>query len=169
MQKAGLLRRDTPQSWLPLVYCLYGWQSFARGYAFEVEIMRDLTRSGIHFQMHDIRRRIERYSPADLIVLNLMGDIKTSIYFLQQQISGELPNDFYITRLYDKGQERTLVVFQKPFAWEVIGGSTAVPGTLESVLSLLPTPVQIAQHGIILVVVEYESWKQLIRRKQIGV
>lgn len=169
MQKAGLLRRDTPKSWLLLVYCLYGWQSFARGYAFEVEIMRDLTRSGIHFQMHDIRRRIERYSPADLIVLNLMGDIKTSIYFLQQQISGELPNDFYITRLYDKGQERTLVVFQKPFAWEVIGGSTAVPGTLESVLSLLPTPVQIAQHGIILVVVEYESWKQLIRRKQIGV
>ncbi|HRQ42568.1 MAG TPA: hypothetical protein PLD25_32025 [Chloroflexota bacterium] len=168
LQKADLVRRDTPQSWLLLVYCLYWWQSFARGYSFEVEIMRDLTSSGIQFQMHDIRHRSERYSPADLIVSNLMGDIKTSIYFLQQQVRGELSNDFYITRLFDKGHERILVVFQKPFAWEFIGGGTAVPSTLENVLSLLPRPVQIAQHGIILVVIDYESWKQLVRRKQAG-
>lgn len=118
--------------------------------------------------MHDIQHRLEQYSPADLIVLNLLGDIKTSTYFLQQQPRGLLPNDFYITRLYEKGQERTLVVMQKPFAWEVIGGVTAVPGTLENVLSLLPKPVQIERYGIILVVIDYESWKQLVCRKQIG-
>lgn len=168
LQKAGLVRSDTPQSWLLLVYCLYWWQSFAQGHTFEVEIMRDLTDSGLDFQMHDLRRRQERYSPADLIVLNLLGDIKTSTYFLQQQVRRSLANDFYITRLYEKGQERTLVVFQKPFAWEVIGGDTAVPGRLENILSLLPKPVQIEQHGIILVVVDYELWKQLVRRKQAG-
>lgn len=168
LQKAGLLQRDDPQSWLLLVYCLYWWQSFAHGYAFEVEIMRDLAHSGIDFHMHDLRRRRERYSPADLIVLNLLGDIKTSTYFLQQQGRGSLANDFYITRLYEKGQERILVVFQKPFAWETIGGGTAVPGLLENALSLLPQPVQIERHGIILVVVDYELWKQLIRRKQTG-
>jgi hypothetical protein len=168
LQKTGLLQPDESQSWLLLVYCLYWWQSFAHGYAFEVEIMRDLTHSSIAFQMHDIRYQTERYSPADLIVLNLLGDIKTSTYFLQQQPRGPLPNDFYITRLYEKGHERTLVVFQKPFAWEVIGGGTAVPGTLENVLSFLPKPVQIERHGIILVVIDYESWKQLVHRKQIG-
>jgi hypothetical protein len=166
LEEAGLLQRDIPQSWLVLAYCVYWWQSFARGYAFEVEIMRDLTGSGIEFQMHDLRNRIARYSPADLTVLDLLGDIKTSTYFLQSQTSGQLPNDFYITRLYEKGQERTLVVFQKPFAWEVLGGETVVSGTLENILALLPKPVRLEQRGIILVVAEYQIWKEKVRQKQ---
>jgi hypothetical protein len=166
LQKANLFGKEQPQSWLLLTYCVYWWQSFAKGYTFEVEIMRDLSRSGIDFHMHDIQNQLERYSPADLTVLGLWGDIKTSIYFLRRQPVGQLRNDFYITRLYEKGQQRTLVVFQKPLAWEAIRGGTAVSGELESVLSLLPTPVQLEESGIILVVVDYETWKRMVHHQQ---
>lgn len=128
--------------------------------------MRDLSNDGIAFQMHDVRNRMERFSPADLVVLDLLGDIKTSIYFLQHQLRGQLPNDFYITSLYAKGRERTLVVVQKPYAWDIISGGSTIPGTLETILDLLPSPVQIRLHGIILIVVDYETWKQLVRQKQ---
>lgn len=168
LQEAGFWKREVPSSILLQGYCLYWWQSFSRGYTFELFIMRDLLAGGIEFQMHDIRQPAERYSPADLIVLNLLGDIKTSIYFLQEPSANKLPNDFYITRLYEKGRERTLVVFQKPAAWEVIEGGATKPGTLETILELLPTPIEIEQRGIMLIVVEYETWKQMVRHKQSG-
>ena len=166
--EADLLIRDAPFSVLFYGYCLYWWQSFSRGYAFEVYIMRDLKAANIKFQMHDIRSQRGRLSPADLVVQELLGDIKTSIYFLQWQSRGELPNDFYITRLYEKGRERTLVVFQKLHAWDVIDGGNTTPGRLETILDLLPTPIEIGQRGIMLVVVDYETWKQMVRKKQSG-
>lgn len=165
LEKNGLLKREVPYSVLLQGYCLYWWQSFARGYAFELFIMRDLTTAGIEFQMHDIASQVERYSAADLVVLDLLGDIKTSVYFLQWSLENELPNDFYITRLYEKGRERTLVVFQKPDAWDAIEGGLTIPGTLETILNLLPTPVEIKLRGIMLIVVDYETWKQLVRQK----
>jgi len=112
LQQANLLGKAWPQSLLLSTYCVYWWQSFCKGYAFEVEIMHDLSASDIDFHMHDVRNRVERLSPADLTVLGLWGDIKTSIYFLRQQSNKELRSDFYITRLYEKGHERTLVVFR---------------------------------------------------------
>ncbi|MCL4872135.1 MAG: hypothetical protein KJ063_24515 [Anaerolineae bacterium] len=168
LEESGPLSREVPESILLQGYCLYWWQSFSRGYAFEVFIMRDLEAAGIEFEMHDIRNPSDRYSPADLVVQNLLGDIKTSIYFLQWQWQGQLRNDFYITRLYDKRREHTLVVFQKPDAWNNIGGSEAVAGMLESIINLLPIPVEIELHGIILIVVDYETWKQMIRQIQSG-
>ena len=168
LHEAGLLTRDAPFSVLLQGYCLYWWQSFSRGYAFEVYIMRDLKAANIDFQMHDIRNQRGRFSPADLVMLNLLGDIKISIYFLQWQSRGELPNDFYITRLYEKGRERTLVVFQKRHAWDAIDGGNTNPGTLETILDFLPTPIEIRQRGIMLVVVDYETWKQMVRKKQSG-
>lgn len=168
LEEEGLLMRDAPFSVLLQGYCLYWWQSFSRGYAFEVYIMRDLKAANIEFQMHDIRSQRGRLSPADLIVLDLLGDIKTSVYFLQWQSRGELPNDFYITRLYEKGRERTLVVFQKPHAWDVLNGGNTIPGTLKTILDLLPSPIEIEQRGIMLVVVDYEAWKQMVRKKQSG-
>ena len=165
LERDGLVRPDAPDSWLLVADCVYWWQSFARGYAFEVEIIRDLEATGIAFQAHDLRSRAERYSPADLVVLDLLGDIKTSTYFLQFQPPGELPNDFYITRLHQKGQSRTMVVFQKPAAWAKIDGET-LTGELDNVLALLPHPVQLQQHGITLIVVDYETWKQKILQKQ---
>ena len=168
LRDEDFLQREVPISVLLYGYCLYWWQSFSRGYAFEVYIMRDLKAANIEFQMHDIRSQRGRLSPADLFVLELLGDIKTSIYFLQWQSRGELPNDFYITRLYEKGRERTLVVFQKLHAWDVIDGGNTIPGRLETILDLLPTPIEIGQRGIMLVVVDYETWKQMVRKKQSG-
>ncbi len=166
LEQAGILVKDVPQSYLLFAYCVYWWQSFARGYAFEVEIMHDLEGSQIDFTMHDLLSSGERYSQADLIVLELLGDIKTSTYFLQMQPSGPLANDFYITRLYDKGRARTLVVFQKPHAWQRIGGEETILGDLNNVLDLLPQPVQLAQPELTLIVVEYENWKEMVRRVQ---
>ena len=62
LEQAGVLAQDVPQSYLLFAYCVYWWQSFARGYAFEVEIMRDLKISQVDFKMHDLLSRGERYS-----------------------------------------------------------------------------------------------------------
>lgn len=166
LEETGCLRREMPLTILLQGYCLYWWQSFARGYAFELFIMRDLRAEKIDFQMHNMQDPRERYSPADLVVLNMLGDIKTSTYFLQAPLSGELTNDFYITRLYKKGQERTIVVFQKPAAWDMINGGPTQPGSLETILDLLPNAVAITQRGIMLIVVDYGTWKLLVRRQQ---
>ncbi|MEM7532226.1 MAG: hypothetical protein AAF639_08620 [Chloroflexota bacterium] len=90
LERLGLLVKGLSQSYFLMAYCVYWWQSFARGYAFEVEIIRDLEASDVAFEMHDIRSQTERYSPADLVVLGLLRDIKTSTYFLQWQPSGQL-------------------------------------------------------------------------------
>ncbi|MEZ4862835.1 MAG: hypothetical protein R3C14_16075 [Caldilineaceae bacterium] len=166
LTQARLLSRENPQSYLLFAYCVYWWQSFARGYAFEVEIQQDLEQSQIDFTMHDLLQRDERYSQADLIVLDLLGDIKTSTYFLQLQPSGPLINDFYITRLYHRERVQTLVVFQKSHAWQRIGGKQTAPGNLDNVLDLLPQPVQLVQSELTLIVVEYEHWKEMVRRVQ---
>ena len=166
LERAGLVYRAVPESWLLLAYCVYWWQSFARGYALEVEIAHDLQASVVEFNVHDIRHRAERLSPADLVVLDLLGDMKTSTYFLQVE-TGELPNDFYITRLVEAGRPRTLVVFQKSSAWEKINGDT-VDGTLTEVMALLPQPVRLRRGGRELIVVEYEVWKQKVLRVQRG-
>ena len=166
LDQAQLRSRSTPQSFLLFAYCVYWWQSFARGYAFEIEIKRDLEASQIAFTMHDIRSQTERYSQADLMVLAMMGDIKTSVYFLQESVKHSLTNDFYITRLYEQGHARTLVVFQKPFAWRRIGGGITISGELETVLKLLPQPVQVTQANTVLIVVTYEAWKELVKQTQ---
>jgi hypothetical protein len=166
LERAQLLSHNNPQSHLLFTYCVYCWQSFAHGYAFEVEIKRDLEASKIVFAMHDILSRAERYSRADLIVLDLLGDIKTSTYFLQEKADDPLANDFYITRLYEKGYAKTLVVFQKHLAWVRIGGQAPTPGNLNRVLNLLPHPVQLEQSGAILIVIDYETWKTMVRRTQ---
>ena len=108
LQQADLLLSDVPLTWLFYTYCVYWWQNFARGYAFEVQIVRDLRASGVEFYSHDIRDQVERRSVADLVVLNLTGDVKTSTYFLRLASSRGLPNDFYVTRLWT-GSKPSLV------------------------------------------------------------
>lgn len=68
---------------LLLSYWLFWWRSFTLGYAFEVQVFRDLEAENIVFTAHDIRNQAERRSPYDLEVLGLRGDIKTSFYFLR--------------------------------------------------------------------------------------
>ncbi len=80
--ETGLRDPEVRETNLLLAYCLYFWESFAAGYAFEVEIFRDLSESGVVFKAHDIRDRHSRLSPYDLEILGLRGDVKTSFYFL---------------------------------------------------------------------------------------
>ena len=135
------------------------------GYAFEVQIVRDLRASGVEFYSHDIRDQVERRSVADLVVLNLTGDVKTSTYFLRLASSRGLPNDFYVTRLWTGSKHRLLVVFQKPAAWKKIDGDT-VEGRLSDLLHLLPRPVKLRQDDAVLIVIDYATWKRRVLQVQ---
>ena len=166
LERVGFLDQYVFENWLLRAYCVYWWQSFARGYAFEVEVIRDLEANGVVFQAHDLRRRKARYSKADLKVLGLDGDIKTSTYFLKFQPFRDLTNDFYITRLYEKKRQRTLVVLQKPIAWQTINGEVLYESKLEDLLKILPNPVRLQQKNTTLVVIEYDFWKQKVLKIQ---
>ena len=171
-QIRGLLRRadlydpTQAETFYLFAYCLYWWYAFAKGSAFEVEILRDLAQTGIEFQAHDLRHRRGRLSPFDLVVLGFTGDVKTSTYFLHIARSQTLANDFYITRLTDEHKRyRTLVVFLKPPAWEAINGET-IPATLRTLSAVLHAVAEIEHHGRALVVLEYEEWKTRVLKVQ---
>jgi hypothetical protein len=159
----NLVRPEVPAGRLLLSYLLYWWGAFARGYALEVTVYRDLQRSGVHFQAHDLLHPVERYSASDLTVSDMAGDIKTSVYFLQA--AHQLRHDFYIVRLWIRGQRYTLVVLLQPEAWDTIDGDT-LAGSLENAADLLPAPVRIRHQGHELVVLDYVDWKQRVLRYQ---
>ncbi len=159
----GWRRPDVPETRLLLSYLLYWWGAFARGYAFEVEIFRDLRDSGIQFQAHNLLDRRQRYSPSDLTINDMSGDVKTSVYFVQ--VGAPLRHDFYIVRLFSRGQVYTLVVLLQPPMWGKINGNT-IEGHLDAVVEQLPKPVRIRHRGHELVVVDYNEWKKRILRLQ---
>jgi hypothetical protein len=162
LQQIDLQRNDLSATNLLLAYCLYFWESFAAGYAFEVQIFRDLKAARIVFESHNIRERKERRLPYDLRVLGLYGDIKTSLYFLFVGRSQTLPHDFYITRFYDKkGRQRTLVVMLKPEAWNLINGET-ITMQLEEAVQAFPTPVRVELKVGQAVIVDYQIWKRKV-------
>jgi hypothetical protein len=165
LAQVGLSRPDVPATRLTVAYCLYWWKVFTLGYALEVEIQRDLKASGIQFEAHDLRRPEERLSPYDLVVLSFKGDIKTSVYFLQAARTRVLPHDFYITRIHGRRQTRTLVVFMRAEMWQTIDGETLLV-LLEQVAEALPQAMRIVHEGIGLTVVDYETWKVKVRRRQ---
>jgi hypothetical protein len=157
---------DVSDSRLLLSYLLYWWQQFARGYAFEVEIFRDLARSRIGFKAHNLSVRAERLSPVDLVVSSFRGDIKTSTYFLVQQYHPDPTVDFYITRAWlPASQVRTLVVFLKPAMWRKIDGETRQV-TLTTLERVLPHPGSVQIRTQTVIVVDYEVWKGKIRIHQ---
>jgi hypothetical protein len=165
LRQAKLRQSDVAVSNLLLAYCLYFWESFALGYAFEVEIYRDLTNSGVVFQAHDIREGAARFSAYDLQVLNLKGDIKTSLYFLYAARSRGLAHDFYITRFYEGDRQRTLVVLMQPLAWEEINGDT-IKAALEEATQQFPAPVMVQIEDRLIVIMEYNVWKERVLQKQ---
>ena len=71
-----------------------------KGYAFEVEIFRDLERSGLRFQAHDLLDPAARRSPHDLFISDFRGDVKTSVYFLLKASGERVSSDFFITRVW---------------------------------------------------------------------
>lgn len=151
---------------LLLAYCLYWWNAFAKGYITEIMIFRDLQKSGIVFQAHDLRQLAERYSPDDLTISGLRGDIKSSTYFLHTARHYPLKHDFYIAALFDShSRQRRRVVIMPATAWDKIDGDTMV-AELAQAAALLPQPVAVTIKGQRLIVVEYNLWKEKIRAFQ---
>ena len=123
IQQQDFYQRGQIESRWLLTFCLYWWSAFAVGYAFEVEIFRDLRAEGIEFFAHDITNRNERLSPFDLTVLGLRGDEKYSAWFLTVENARMEGLDFFITRLFDETGARWLrVVLLTPIAQELTGG-----------------------------------------------
>jgi len=165
LREAGLIDPAEPSSFYLLAYCLYWWYA-ARGYAFEVEVLRDLEASDILYQAHDVLNPRARRSPFDLVVLGFRGDIKTSIYFLHATRTQGLLHDFYITRVYEpRERERIVVVFLKEPAWKAIDGETT-PVTLEALAGVLPGVFRLQQNDTTLIVLDYEEWKTRLLRAQ---
>ena len=163
LRTAGLFDPAVPDSRLLLSYLLYWWQQFARGYAFEIEIYRDLATSRIQFEAHNLRVRGERLSAFDLLVSLFRGDVKTSTYFLAQQRHPDPAIDFYITRAWlTGGRVRTLVVFLKPHMWQDIDGETTHT-SLTDMEQVLPQPGRIQVRGQTVIVVDYDIWKEKMR------
>jgi len=146
-----------------LAYCLYWWSAFARGYAFEVEIFHDLEQSGILFEAHDLTIPADRFTPYDLLVSGLTGDIKTSLYFVQ--LARRFAVDFFVVRLHIKSKSVTVAVLLRPKAWDELNGDTVV-GTWDSFARQWPQPVRIKQSGYDVVAIEYAEWKRRILRWQ---
>ena len=122
LRSRGWLPEGLPESRLLAAYCLYWWSAFARGSIFEVEVFRDLRDSGIQFRPHDLRRREERFSAADLVIMGFMGDVKLPTYFLDAARTRSLSLDFYITQLRAGTRHRRWVVFLQPTMWARIDG-----------------------------------------------
>lgn len=141
------------------------WYAFAYGYMFEIEMLRDLEQSGIEFSAHSLVNREERLSRHDLEVLGFRGDIKRSLAFLQTARGWRLPLSFYIVRLTQAGDERTLVVMMRQPMWNEIDGDTILT-TLEGLTKGLPAAARIRIGDAEAIVADYELWKRLVRRRQ---
>ncbi|MGH9845225.1 MAG: hypothetical protein ACREEM_41440 [Blastocatellia bacterium] len=149
-----------------LVYCLYWWRSFCKGYSREVAVFRDLERSGVEFEAHDLRAPASRRTVYDLIVLGRWGDVKNSTYFIHTARSFPLRCDFYIARLWDETADRWLdLVLLKPEAWHELNGEPT-PCSWEAVQQVLPAAAEIVLRGEALIVVPYEKWKACVLRRQ---
>jgi hypothetical protein len=149
-----------------LIFSLYWWTSFCRGYMFELIVFRDLEASGIQFVPHDPRLREERYAPNDFYLGKFRGDVKSSIYFLKNLVALQPTVDLYISRLYDSQRRRyRWVVFMKEQVWKRINGDT-IPGTVPQALDLFPQVVSFTIRGQAWVLAEYKMWKAKVLQFQ---
>lgn len=167
LKVAGLVDPAEPYSFYLLAYCLYWWYAFAKGYAFELEVLRDLHISGIYYQAHNVLDPQARRSPFDLVVMGFQGDIKTSTYFLQTARTQSLAHDFYITRIRGRKRIRTLVVFMRAAMWQKIDGETLFV-LLSEIADTLPQAARIVHEGVELTVIDYAMWKEKVRSHQTG-
>lgn len=155
-----------------ILYCLSQWSAFAQGYIFEATILRDLQQSGINFISHDLI--IERYAFYDLRILGQgYGDIKTSLYFLDDFVSNVVRVNFYITRFYNRRQYLR-VVFLTESGWHRLQSSAKISEepvivrSIPKVIQVWPKVVQIRIKHLLWFVIEYERWKSLLRQIQQG-
>lgn len=166
LEREGFYRENLANSEYLAAYCLYWWTAFALGYRFELTIFRELQTSGIDFVAHDLRKRAERRSPYDLVVLRQLGDIKSTTYFLHSVRALPLKCDFYITRLYHSRRRRYVpVVVMKEQAWHVLNGEVAKV-SLDTAANYLPKPVEIVFEGQRLVIAPFDLWKEKVIQRQ---
>ncbi len=164
VQQQDFYQKEQLESRWLLTFCLYWWSAFAVGYAFEVEIFRDLRAEGIEFFAHDITNRDERLSPFDLTVLGLRGDVKYSTWFLTAENARLEGLDFFITRLYDEtGAQWLRVVLLTPIAQELIGDETNAAALVGAVPAL---PGVVTAGAMTLMLIRYDDWKSRVRSKQ---
>lgn len=128
-------------------------------------MFRDLSGSGIEFRPHDLRRHDERFSSADLVVMEFLGDVKLSTYFLEAARTRSLSLDFYITQSRTGTRHRRWMVFLRPAMWERIDGPTE-RCSIPELPQVLPRPACVSHRSVELVVADYEVWKGRIREAQ---
>ncbi len=161
---AGFSRDDNPCRLL-LIYCLYWWAAFARGYIFEVIVFRDLAASGIQFVGHNLARRDERFSRYDLSLLDLRGDIKHTTYFLTADRLSLLDSDFFITRWY-LGRGWLRVAISRETAWDIFSlppcDDQRQIVTLDEVPLTLPITCAFFIDSALLTTLDYDHWKQRV-------
>jgi hypothetical protein len=167
-QAQGWLTEAVPQGKYLLMFCLYRWSAFARGYIFQEFVLRDLSASGIPFETWDLKDTRGRFAPCDLLLQGLTGDIKASVYFLEDLEKEPLDNDFYITELYDRATRMRvgLVVMTVP-AWKVFNGESQAAELAEAP-RFFPTPVRVQWQGETLFVMGYEAWKEKMQARLKG-
>ncbi|MCI0398293.1 MAG: hypothetical protein L0332_11795 [Chloroflexi bacterium] len=95
----------------------------------------------------------------------MQGDIKNSLYFLQSGRRLGVRHDFYISRFRDQEADRVIIVLMQPAAWEQINGE-AEPTTWATVKVNMPPVASVSHQGRKVILVEYETWKVRVRRRQ---
>jgi len=162
---SGLTPSAIPGAEYPIIYCLYQWASFGRGYLFERTVIQDLRAAGIVLAAHAPEHGRERYTTGDLSIAGIGdGDIKSSLYFLEDLADPRAA--FYITRLYDADSHAVRqVVFMTPEAWRQVDGEPR-PASIAQAARHFPLPVLVEAAGRSWVVVEYAVWKDRILRWQ---
>ncbi len=166
--KSGWYNPATHHSLYLRAYCIFWWDSFAKGYIFEVAVYRDLKAAGVAFVAHDITDPEQRRLSFDMLVSGWRGDVKTSPYFLATARTQILRHDFYITRLYDhERRHRVWAVIIQPGIWTAINGETEAVD-LSQAHRHFPAASHFYHRNRRLVVVAYEVWKTKILAYQRG-
>jgi hypothetical protein len=162
----GVQPATVPKAEFLIIFCLYWWAAFARGYLFEQVVIRDLQASDVQYQAHTPTKGQERYTQYDLFIPGMgNGDIKASLYFLDDL--REPVADFYITQLYDPPQRQMQrIVFLAPLAWALLNG-TPISATLAFAPQIFPKPVLVTILNKAWVVVQYNVWKAYVLRWQV--
>ncbi|MBU0491432.1 MAG: hypothetical protein KKB13_06245 [Chloroflexi bacterium] len=166
----GVQPGQIPHAEYLVAFCLYQWGAFARGHIFEVAIVRDMQQAGIEMTPHDPTR--ERFALYDLHLPDWgYGDVKTSGYFLDDLTADAPAADFYITRLYvpaSRGYRRA--VFVTPHTWDRLWGpGQRPPEVLVTSLAAIADRdrvVRVRIEHLTWIVVEYETWKDLVLQRQ---
>jgi hypothetical protein len=166
LQEEGLYAADVEGSQFLAAYTLYWWNSFARGYSFEVEVYRELSAAGIAYTAHDLLNKTERLSPYDLTILGYLGDIKNTTYFLYSKRSLPLVCDFYITRLWHTQRRLYMLAVILTFqVWEQINGEIHT-ASLEEAVYFSPNPVAVTMEEQTWIVISLNLFLKKVRQKQ---